>query len=334
MKTSKILAGAMALIVPSTLCLTGCNFGFFNAFTYTYDNSEKYTAGDREIEDKITTIDIDYVSGDVKLNGSDTDKVTVKETANKDLDDAHKVHTWVDGSTLYVRYCESTKSITFNNINKKLELNIPGDRELDDLTIKISSGDFNCGGITTGKLNAHSSSGDIGISCKASDIELKASSGDIVLNQEGMGGSVNIKSSSGTVDYTQTGSNDSINIKSSSGGVRADVEKASSLAVDVSSGLITIDADDVSDLNTKASSGDISITLGRVPSTSKINSSSGDVRVTVPEDADMAAHVEISSGSFNTKLPFSKEGKNYTCGNGSSTMDIHVSSGDVDIDVI
>ena len=40
-------------------------------------------------DDKVTAIDIDYVSGDVTLNGSDTDKVSVKETANKDLDDAH-----------------------------------------------------------------------------------------------------------------------------------------------------------------------------------------------------------------------------------------------------
>ena len=149
MRTNKLIAGALALIVPSTLCLTGCSFGVFNTFTYTYDNSEKYTAGDREIDDKITAIDIDYVSGDVTLNGSDTDKVTVKETSNKDLDDAHKVHTWVDGSTLYVRYCESAKSINFNNINKKLELSIPGAQELDNLNVKISSGDLKCSGVTT-----------------------------------------------------------------------------------------------------------------------------------------------------------------------------------------
>ncbi|MBR4947885.1 MAG: DUF4097 family beta strand repeat protein [Clostridiales bacterium] len=334
MKTNKIIAGAMALLVPATLCLTGCDFGVFNVLTYTYDNSEKYTAGDREISDKITTIDIDYVSGDVTLNGSDTDKVTVKETANKDLDDAHKVHTWVDGSTLYVRYCESTKKISFNRIEKKLELNIPGAQDLDNLSIKISSGDFKCDGVTAGKLNANSSSGDVGISCKASDIDLKVSSGDIVLNQEGMGGSVNIKSSSGTVDYTQTGSNDQIIIKSSSGGVKADVEKASSLSIDVSSGAIAIDADDVADLNAKASSGDMNITLGNVPQNSKLDSSSGDIRLNVPENADMTATVKISSGSFDSELPFAKEGKNYTCGNGSSTMDIRVSSGDVDINVI
>lgn len=334
MKTNKIIAGALALIVPSTIFLTGCSFGVFNTFTYTYDNSEKYTAGDREIEDKITAIDIDYVSGDVTLNGSDTDKVTVKETSNKDLDDAHKVHTWVDGSTLYVRYCESAKSINFNNINKKLELNIPGSQELDNLNVKISSGDLKCSGVTTGKLNANSSSGDVGISCKASDIELKVSSGDIVLDQEGMGGSVNIKSSSGKVNYTQTGSNDQINIKSSSGGVNARVEKASGLAIDVSSGDITVDADAVSDFTAKASSGDLDITLGNIPQTSKIDSSSGDVKLFVPETADMTANIKISSGSFNSQLPFSKNGKTYTCGNGSSSMDIRVSSGDVDINVL
>ena len=108
-----------------------------------------------------------------------------------------------------------------------------------------------------------------------------------------MGGSVNIKSSSGTVDYTQTGSNDQIIIKSSSGGVKADVEKASSLSIDVSSGAIAIDADDVADLNAKASSGDMNITLGNVPQNSKLDSSSGDIRLNVPENADMTATVKI-----------------------------------------
>ena len=77
MKTNKLLTGALAMILPATLCLSGCSFGIFNTFNYTYENADKYTAGDREIDDKITSINIDYISGDVKVKGSDTDTVSI-----------------------------------------------------------------------------------------------------------------------------------------------------------------------------------------------------------------------------------------------------------------
>ena len=79
MNTKFLVAGAMALIVPSTLCLTGCSFGLINTVSYQYENADKYTAGDREIDDTITKINIDYLAGDVKVRGTDTDIIKVDE---------------------------------------------------------------------------------------------------------------------------------------------------------------------------------------------------------------------------------------------------------------
>ena len=98
----------MALIVPAAVCLTGCSFGNINFMNYKYDNADKYEAGDREIDDKITKINLDYASGNVTVKGTATDSVKVEETVNKDIDKDHQVHTWVDGDTLYIRYCVST----------------------------------------------------------------------------------------------------------------------------------------------------------------------------------------------------------------------------------
>ena len=100
MKTSKLVAGAMALIVPATVCLTGCSIGLFNTVNYKYEDSDKYTAGDREIDEKVTKVNIDYLSGEVKVKGTDSDTISIKETSNKTIDDDHKVHTWVDDGTL------------------------------------------------------------------------------------------------------------------------------------------------------------------------------------------------------------------------------------------
>lgn len=46
-------------------CLSGCSF--WQVTNYVYQNGEKYTAGDRSIMEKIETIDIDYLDGDVPL---------------------------------------------------------------------------------------------------------------------------------------------------------------------------------------------------------------------------------------------------------------------------
>ena len=348
MKTSKLAAGAMALILPLTLCFTGCSFGF-NSFSYQYENGDKYTAGNREIDDTITKINIDYVSGDVKVKGADTDIVSVEETANQTLDSDHQVHTWVDGDTLYVRYCVSTKRISFNKIEKELEITLPSDQELDNFIIEVSSGNIDLDGFTTDYLNSHASSGNIAIDCSATDIEIKSSSGNINLIQNGNSNSVKVKASSGniginhdgncnTFDIDSSSGKISINqqgiigmakIHSSSGGVSAVMGTVDTLSIDVSSGGISLDADEVKNLDTKASSGHSEIILDKVPETSNINCSSGGIDVSIPEDSDVTVHTQISSGEFNYDLPFSKNGKDYINGNGTADMSIHCSSGDV-----
>ena len=93
-KIKGIICGT--LLVAALSCICGCSLSISNT-TYTYNNSDKFTAGDREISDKIDTINIDYISGDITLTGSNTSTISVKETAAKQLDDKRKVHTWVDG---------------------------------------------------------------------------------------------------------------------------------------------------------------------------------------------------------------------------------------------
>jgi hypothetical protein len=354
MKASKLAAGAMALIIPATVCLTGCSFGMFNTLNYKYENADKYEAGNREIDEKITKINLDYASGNVTVKGKDTDTVSVKETVNKDIDKDHQVHTWVDGDTLYVRYCASKDMISFNGIEKSLEVTIPEAQALDDFIINVSSGDILLDSFTTDSLNSHASSGNMVIDCSASVIDLNSSSGGISLTQKGNSDSVKIKassgnmslnfegdvnslkveSSSGKIAIEQTGNVNDADIRSSSGGVNAKMGTVNTLSVNVSSGGLVVDADDVKNLYTKASSGRSEISLRNVPETSELNCSSGGIDVKVPGDADVTVHVDISSGDFNYDLPFEKNGKDYVCGNGTADMKIRCSSGNVNFNKI
>ena len=334
MKRNNLLKAVFGLLTSSVLCLTGCSGGIFTFFVYNYDNADKYTAGDREITDKITTINIDYISGDVKFKGTDSDKVTIKENSNTSLSEEHKVHTWVDGSTLYVRFCASTNKISFFKIEKNLEITVPESQALENLTVKVSSGNMDFSGFKTDKLIARSSSGDVGMSCTASEADIKASSGSIDFTQEGDGKSVDISSSSGKVRVSQKGSLDYVKIHSSSGSVDALLGKVSSVDVHVSSGNISIDADEITNLKTSASSGHNEFRFGKAPASSDIHSSSGYVKIFIPADSDLTIHPHISSGELNYELPLTKNGKDYVNGNGSNEMTIRVSSGNVDINKV
>lgn len=328
----RIMAGAMALMMPLTMCLTGCSFvSMFNTFSYQYDNAMEYKPGDRDFDEKITKINLDYVSGDVKIKTADTDKVSVKETANIVLRDPQKVHTWVNEGTLYVRFCQSLKKINFTNINKSLELTLPESQDLDDVIISMSSGNLGCEGFTTDNLKIHSSSGGVGMTGSARNIEIKASSGNIYLDQTGDSENITLKASSGKIDVKQSGSCSSMAVNSSSGSVTVDADKVTKLDVHVSSGNIKISGNEITELISKASSGNNTFDFATAPKTSTINSSSGWVEIRMPEDSDITLRAKLSSGEFNSEMPFSKNGKEYTSGNGSSTMDIKVSSGDVRI---
>ncbi len=331
MLKNKILAGTMALIMPLTMCLTGCSFvSLFNTFSYQYDNASEYKPGDREIDEKVTKINIDYISGDVTINTHDSDKVSVKETANIDLRDPQKVHTWVNDGTLYVRFCQSIKRINFTNIHKKLELTLPSARDLEDVTVEVSSGNLNCSGITSGSFTSHLSSGNL--TCKditAGGFDAKLSSGNA--NVDGSGKNIKIKASSGNINIKQSGDCSSMTIDSSSGNITTEADKVSKMDVHASSGNITVTANEITELNSRSSSGHNTFDFAVAPKTSAIKSSSGWVKITMPEDSDVKVTAKISSGHFNSELPFTKNGKEYTSGNGSSTMTINVSSGDVDI---
>ena len=331
MLKKKIFAGAMALIMPFTMCLTGCSFfSLFNTFSYQYDNAQEYKAGDREIDEKVTKINLDYISGDVTIKGNDSGKVSVKETANVSLRDPQKVHTWVNDGTLYVRFCQSIKTINFTNIKKSLELTLPSSQELDDVVIEMSSGDLVFDNLTTGGFKVNSSSGDVRADLSGKNVDIKSSSGKIFFTQTGDSEAVNLKASSGTIDIKQSGSCASMTVNSSSGSVTGDLDKVSKMDIHVSSGKINITANNIEELKSKASSGHTDYKFKTAPKISDIDVSSGGISVSMPEDSDIAVEVKISSGKFSSDIPFTKEGKTYTAGNGSNTMKVHSSSGDVD----
>ena len=307
MKTLKIFA-AVAALAAGIFVLNGCGF----RTSYVYKNADKYTAGDREINDKIEIINIHYLSGDVKLVGADTSSVSIKETTNKQVEDKRKVHSWVDGSTLYIRYCASAKNIDFNNLEKKLTVTVPVDVKLSDVKVEMSSGSFSAENFETENINAEASSGSVSADCTVKNADMKASSGKVYLLQKGEGGEISLRASSGSVS--------------------AEVESAEKLSTEASSGGIRVNAGKVKKFKSTVSSGSCEFTFNEVPASSEIEASSGSVTIYLPENADVSATFKRSSGDLDySDIAFTKDGNSYVSGNGENKMSVETSSGDITI---
>ena len=311
MKVWKGLVAALVLTVM-TGCLGGCSF--WQVTNYVYQNGEKYTAGDRSITEKIETIDVDYLDGDVRLVGTDAAEVSIRETAGKELSEKQKVHTWVDGTTLYVRFCASAKGLDLFNLKKHLEISIPKDVKLSGVKVEISSGDLNCSDFEANDVKVSSSSGNVAGSFAAGKIKISASSGDITLNQNG--------------------SSDEISLSASSGQVRAEMETVGKLNVEVSSGKIFTSAKSVKECKARSSSGSCEFRFEETPEKCDIGASSGNVNIYLPEKADVTADFELSSGKLYYEQAFTKKGDSYVCGSGANQLKVETSSGDVNVKLL
>ena len=299
-----------ALISTVMVCLCGCSVGFIGGSKVRYDNADKYTAGDREITEKIDKLDIDWVSGKVTVTADDVSTVTVKETTKGDLEDKIKVHTWAEGSTLHVRFCKSGERYSEKEM-KTLEITVPEDVLYKSVKVDSASADVVCEGLNSKKAVMDASSGDMVYNGDAESFTADTSSGNIGFS--GKAKNISTDSSSGDVFIEQKGEGESISSDTSSGDVEITAENAGSVSVD-------------------SSSGEQTIRLEAAPNELSLDSSSGDIKVYLPEDADFTANIDTASGDVDYELPMSKKGdETYVCGNGDGEYRIDTASGDVKI---
>lgn len=289
MKRSVTIMLALLTAVISS-CFTGCV-----SISDTYSDSEKYSSGNAEFKgSEVRSIDINWSSGSVTVKRHDSGSISVTESSRHDLRDSQKVHTWLDGDTLRIQYCESGETfIGMSSPQKSLEIMIPEDLELSELCYDGSSGDAKFENITADAINVELSSGDTDIiGCSAKTFDVESSSGDITIEQKGEAASIEAEASSGDIDIT---------------------------------------AEKTGELDAEASSGRIVVRLENMPADTDIDTSSGNVKVYVPEDADFTAEIDTSSGDFDSGLALVKDGDNYTKGSGTNKLSIDTSSGDIKI---
>lgn len=126
------------LVIILCLVLVAIYFPDWFSFGYRYENAGRYTTGNCTMNEKVDTIDINWIAGEVNIVLHDGNEIKLTESAGRSLKKDEQVHWLLDDNTLYVKYMRSGR-ISASNMNKELTLYLPDDMSLDDVRISCVS---------------------------------------------------------------------------------------------------------------------------------------------------------------------------------------------------
>lgn len=119
-------------------------------------------------------------------------------------------------------------------------------------------------------------------------------------------------------------------IDSASGTAKFENCTVSSLDVDTASGDVTFSGS-LNELDFEAASASFTGVLENVPDQVNMDSMSGGLTLTLPEDAGFTVSLDAMSSDFSSDFPTVKKNKSYVCGDGHCKIDVDAMSGDVSI---
>lgn len=176
----------LALMVGLLTCAfvfggDGFIFGInFNA--YTYENADSYSVGNGESADTITSLDIDWVDGSVKIIPTDGDKITVTEDYDGD-EDARRLRWKVEDGELTVKYQASGwGSLMKVSRGKNLTVEVPKAmlEAMNETDIVVVSADLTVNGMVSKEIDIDVVSGAVTLSeCRTDSLDIETVSGNI-----------------------------------------------------------------------------------------------------------------------------------------------------------
>lgn len=286
----KMLRNAIVLIgiAAALLAMTACSGRI------SYANADKYSVGDASFDEPVEALDIDWASGSVNITTHSGSEVLLAEKTDPAATEDMRVHWWLDGTTLRVRFAAPGVSLRLIGWGQKeLTIALPESLKLSGIAVNTASASVEAGNTRSDSLAVSTASGNMDIFCEAEEITLGSASGSISLEQTGTAALVQIKSSSGKISMTGA---------------------------------------EIAELSAKTSSGSVSCALTGTIGKCAIQTASGSVGLRLPEAAGCTVNISTSSGDFQSGLPMTKNGKTYVYGDGRAEVSIKTSSGDIRID--
>lgn len=293
---------AVALVIILLLGITGrfhwFNFGF-NGFNsgYYYTDTDKYQAGDGEIEgDKVRDLEINWISGDIKVEVYDGDTVQFFEKSSKELNENEQLHYYNKNGRLIIQFQKAQKKMLSmgKGLNKELTVKIPEStaKAMGYFCVDTVSSETRIKGIHVNKMNLNSTSGGFEIDkCSSVKLTIDSTSGSITANSLVVEEKLELNTTSGSASLEGS---------------------FQSVSSDTVSGSIDI----ISDI---------------CPEKVRTDSVSGSVTLAIPENNGFTYRKDTVSGSLKCDFAVSQEDDKGIYKDGDAVFDFESVSGSITI---
>ena len=168
----------IAAILCASCMMSGCDL--FDAFSVqvptTYQNAEKYTAGNTEFEGAVDVLNIWWLAGNVTVKTHKENTVKIEESANQDLNDTFRLH-WryynaSDYGNILNIYYSASGNFDFGDLKKDITVYLPEHDDMDiSLTVDSAWVDVNTSGFenTLKELYVITNSGKVSAKIDSAD---------------------------------------------------------------------------------------------------------------------------------------------------------------------
>lgn len=248
----------------------------------------------------VQKIKIDWVAGSVNLVVGSGDEIVFRESSYRSLTDRQKMRYSVsDNGTLQIRYCQDLDnilnwfSLDANMPAKDLTMEVPASMigQLLDVEVDSVSANINLTGVYGTKTEMDTVSGEI--TCI-----------DVIT--------------------------DDLEMDTTSGSVVTENTKAMSVDVNNVSGSIQLSGE-FARIDVDTVSGDTRLNCMILPDKIEANGVSGNVTISLPENAGFTASLDSVSGSISSDFPGTIGGDRVTVGDGSANFRCSTVSGNLKI---
>lgn len=220
------------LLIALLIALCSCSVN-----VYTYSDSRRYTAGDAVVTDPVKTLDVSWIDGQVTIGYHSGNGVLVTDENGARLSKADRLHWWLDGSTLYVKYAESGVRLDAG-LDKALTILLPAGMQLEHVEINVVSSDLDVDGLVAKDVKINTVSGRVNMTAaRMATAKIDTVSGRVTLSCDSAVEKVSVNSVSGGVVVNCEGEPEVIDVTTVSGEV--------TIALPESAGF-TLNADSVS----------------------------------------------------------------------------------------